>query len=258
MAAAYGIAVTGTMVVTTCLAFVILWKAWGWQPERAGLFILPLLLLDLIFFGANILRVAEGGWVPLLVGAMIGVVIWSWMAGKHAAAHANKQRAVPIAELAASLTRRPPPIVDGTAVFLTQDNANAPSALLHSLKHAKALHTRNLLLSVMTTDRPNVPEAERLALHPVDAHFMRGTLSYGYMDRVDVPSDLARGYDGLLQSGGTSFYVGRNTLRRAKVSRLPGWMMPLYSFLHRNAADPTGFMGIPANRVVELGAQVEL
>jgi KUP system potassium uptake protein len=258
MAAAYGIAVTGTMVVTTCLAFVILWKAWHWQPERAALFILPLLLLDLFFFGANILRVAEGGWVPLLVGALIGVTIWSWMAGKHAATLAIGRRAVPIAELAASIERRPPPIVEGTAVFLTQDNRSAPSALLHSLKHAKALHARNLLLSVTTVDRPSVPEGERLVIEPVDGHFVRGTLSYGYMDRVDLPSDLARGYDGLLQAGGLSFYVGRNTLRRARASRLPGWMMPIYAFLHRNAADPTGFMGIPANRVVELGAQVEL
>ncbi|ATY30674.1 potassium transporter Kup [Sphingomonas psychrotolerans] len=258
MAAAYGIAVTGTMVVTTCLAFVILWKAWRWQPERAALFILPLLLLDLFFFGANILRVAEGGWVPLLVGALIGVTIWSWMAGKHAATLAIGRRAVPIAELAASIERRPPPIVEGTAVFLTQDNRSAPSALLHSLKHAKALHARNLLLSVTTVDRPSVPEGERLVIEPVDGRFVRGTLSYGYMDRVDLPSDLSRGYDGLLQAGGLSFYVGRNTLRRARASRLPGWMMPIYAFLHRNAADPTGFMGIPANRVVELGAQVEL
>jgi KUP system potassium uptake protein len=258
MAAAYGIAVTGTMVVTTCLAFVILWKAWGWQPERAMVFILPFLLLDLIFFGANILRVAEGGWVPLATGALVAITIWSWMAGKRAAALASDSRAIPIAELAASLARRPPPIVEGTAVFLTQDNDSAPSALLHSLKHAKALHTRNLLLSVVTVERPNVPEEERLTLTPVDAHFTRGTLRYGYMDRVDVPSDLAGGYDGLLQPGGMSFYVGRNTLRRATASRLPGWMMPIYAFLHRNAADPTGFMGIPANRVVELGAQVEL
>ena len=258
MAAAYGIAVTGTMVVTTCLAFIILWKAWGWDPERAIVFILPFLLLDLVFFGANILRVTEGGWVPLLVAALIGVLIWSWMTGRRAAALANGSRSVPIAELAVSLARRPPPIVEGTAVFLTQDSDSAPSALLHSLKHAKALHTRNLLLSVVTLDRPTVPEDERLTLAPVDGRFTRGTLRYGYMDRVDVPSDLARGYDGLLQPGGMSFYVGRNTLRRATSSRLPKWMMPIYAFLHRNAADPTGFMGIPPNRVVELGAQIEL
>ena len=258
MAAAYGIAVTGTMVVTTCLAFVILWKAWGWMRPYAVAFIMPFLLLDLFFFGANIVRVAEGGWVPLLVAACVGVVIWSWLAGKRAAGAGVERRAVPIGDLAAALARRPPPIVEGTAVFLTQRNDDAPSALLHSLKHAKALHARNLLLSVETADRPCVPSAERLTLTPIDDRFTRANLRYGYMDRVDLPSDLGAGYDGLLQPGGTSFYVGRNTLRRAHRSRMPGWMMPIYAFLHRNAADPTGFMGIPPDRVVELGAQVEL
>ena len=258
MAAAYGIAVTGTMVVTTCLAFVILWKAWRWDPIHASLFILPFLALDLVFFGANILRVAEGGWVPLMVAGAVGIVIASWMTGRQAAARASDRRAVPIGDLAASLARRPPPIVEGTAVFLTQDNDNAPSALLHSLKHAKALHARNLLLSVVTLEQPCVSDGERLTLAPVDERFTRGTLIYGYMDRVDLPSDLAQGYAGMLQPGGTSFYLGRNTLRRASRSRLPRWMMPIYAFLHRNAADPTSFMGIPPNRVVELGAQVEL
>ena len=258
MAAAYGIAVTGTMVVTTCLAFVILWKAWGWMRPYAAAFILPFLLLDLFFFGANIMRVAEGGWVPLLVAGGAGMVIWSWMTGKRAAASGPDRQSISIADLARSLVRRPPPIVEGTAVFLTQNTDDAPSALLHSLKHAKALHARNLLLSVETADCPGVPAGERLTLTPVDERFTRARLRYGYMDRVDLPSDLGGGYDGLLQPGGTSFYVGRNTLRRAARSRMPGWMMPIYAFLHRNASDPTSFMGIPANRVVELGAQVEL
>lgn len=258
MAAAYGIAVTGTMVITTCLAFVILWKCWGWMRPYAATFILPFLALDLVFFGANIVRVAEGGWVPLLVAGGAGVVIWSWASGKRAAALGLDRHTISVPELAASLARRPLPIVEGTAVFLTQNNHDAPSALLHSLKHAKSLHRRNLLLSVTTDEQPSVPEEERLSLASVDDRFTRATLRYGYMDRVDLPSDLARGYEGLLEPGGVSFYVGRNTLRRAAKSRMPGWMMPIYAFLHRNAADPTGFMCIPPNRVVELGAQVEL
>jgi KUP system potassium uptake protein len=258
MAAAYGIAVTGTMVITTCLAFVVLWKAWGWDIERVTLVILPFLALDLVFFGANILRVAEGGWVPLMIAGIVGIVIWSWIAGRRAAAAGIDRHPVPITELAASLARRPPPIVEGTAVFLTQNNDDAPSALLHSLKHGKSLHARNLLLSVSTAEQPTVASSERLTLNPVDDRFIRATLRYGYMDRVDVPTDLGGGYDGILAPGGVSFYLGRNTLRRARNSQMPGWMMPIYAFLHRNAADPTGFMGIPPNRVVELGAQVEL
>jgi KUP system potassium uptake protein len=258
MAAAYGIAVTGTMVITTCLAFIVLWKAWGWDIERVTVLILPFLALDLVFFGANILRVTEGGWVPLLIAAIVGMIVWSWMTGRRAVAAGIDRNPVPIAELAVSLARRPPPVVEGTAVFLTQNNEDAPTALLHSLKHGKALHARNLLLSVVTAEQPTVPSGERLSLMPVDDRFTRATLRYGYMDRVDLPSDLGAGYDGILAPGGVSFFVGRNTLRRARNSQMPEWMLPIYAFLHRNAADPTGFMGIPPNRVVELGAQVEL
>jgi len=256
MAAAYGIAVTGTMVVTTCLAFVILWRAWNWPIERAIPFILPFLLLDLIFFGANILRVIEGGWVPLLAAAIIGAIIATWHTGRRAATRGTERGVIPIGDLAATLARRPPQIVEGTAVFLTQNTHDTPSALIHNLKHNKVLHERNLLLSVETRADPHVPPAGRLMLEPVDEHFVLASLHYGYMDPVDIPSDLARGYPALASPGGTSFYVGRNTVRRADRSRIPGWMMPLYVFLHRNAADPTQWFGIPSNRVVELGAQV--
>lgn len=258
LAAAYGIAVTGTMVITTILAGFVLVRTWRWMPEAMLLVIVPFLAIDLIFFGANILRIAEGGWVPLMVAALVGFAILCWTVGQQAAARAARVRAIPIERFAASLSARSPHVVEGTAVFLTKDNSETPPALLHSLKHGKVIHRRNLILSLKTAESPNVPEEDRLELVPIDERFTKGTLMYGYMDRVDLPSDLARSWDEMQAQGGTSFYLGRNSLRRAKRSRIPSWMMPIYAFLHRNAADPFAFMGIPANRVVEMGGQVEL
>ncbi|MDR7100893.1 potassium transporter Kup [Croceicoccus sp. BE223] len=258
MAAAYGIAVTGTMVVTTLLAGFVLVRTWRWMPEAMLLVIVPLLATDLVFFGANILRVSEGGWVPLLIAAGVGLVIVCWTTGRKAIALAEARRRIPLDDLARSLAARPPHVVEGTAVFLTADNQSAPSALMHSLKHAGVLHGRNLVLSVAKVDVPTVPASERLVVERIDDRFSRGTLRRGYMDQIDLPSELGRGWPEMQSAGGTSFFLGRNTLRHARASRIPGWMMPIYAFLHRNAADPVAYLGIPANRVVEMGTQVEL
>ncbi|MBT0669189.1 KUP/HAK/KT family potassium transporter [Novosphingobium profundi] len=258
LAAAYGIAVTGTMVITSLLAAFVLRRSWGWGWRASVLVIAPLLAIDLVFFGANVLRVAEGGWVPLLVAGFVGLLIACWMKGQRAAARAAAHRAVPLDGLAASWALRAPPIVEGTAVFLSKDNRDAPSALLHSLKHGRVLHARNLVLSVVIAEVPTIAETDRFTVTRIDEHLSRATMAYGYMDRIDLPSDLGRNWEEMQRGGGTSFYLGRNSLRRARRSRLPGWMMPIYAFLHRNAADPFAFMAIPANRVVEMGAQVEL
>ncbi|QSB44321.1 potassium transporter Kup [Tsuneonella flava] len=258
MAAAYGIAVTGTMVVTTCLAFIIAWKAWNWSLGSASLFIMPLLAIDLIFFGANILRVTEGGWVPLLVASIMGAIIYTWIRGRREALRSSSTAGTAIEDVAAALAARPPSMVEGTAVFLTQDFAHAPSALLHNLKHNKVLHRSNILLTVVTAEAPHMAPDERLATKRIDDHFLRAELRYGYMDRIDVPSDLGRG-EGLLSGrGGTSFFIGRNAIKLGTRPLLPKWMTMLFSFLHRNSADPVLYFGIPANRVVELGSQVEL
>ena len=258
MAAAYGIAVTGTMVITTCLAFFIVWRAWGWAIGRAVAFIVPFLIVDLIFFGANILRIVEGGWVPVLVAATMGVVIATWITGWRTVLRYSGAQAIPIGDLARMLARRPPHIVDGVAVFLTQHTEAAPSALLHNLKHNKTMHEQNILLSVDSSHAPHEPARDRLKIERIDDHFARASLTYGYMDAIDVPSDLARGEGVMTRPGGTSFFVGRNAIKRAARPVLPFWIAFLYGFLHRNAADPTAYFGIPANRVVELGSQIEL
>lgn len=258
MAAAYGIAVTGTMVMTTCLAFIIAWKFWKWDPFWTALLVAPFLALDLFFFGANFLRVIEGGWVPLVVAGAVGLVIFIWRKGRRAAHARVEEQGAPMVEIATALAARPPVMTEGTAVFLTQDLDLAPSALLHNLKHNKALHKANILLKIQTLPRPWVALEDRLTIERLDDRFLKARLCYGYMDTVDVPSDLAR-HEGLLsRTGGTSFFVGRSAIRFASRPSMPRWMIAIYMFLHRNAADPTAWFSIPPNRVVELGSQIEL
>ncbi len=258
MATAYGIAVTGTMVVTTCIAFVIAWRGWKWDPFWTVALFVPFLTIDLIFFGANVLRIVQGGWVPVLVAAIIGVVIATWQRGRRTAHALAVQQGVPMEELAQALDRRQTADVEGTAVFLTQDLDNAPSALLHNLKHNKILHRTNILLKVEQQAVPYVSVDQRLSLTRIDDRFVRATLHYGYIDQIDVPTDLARSEGLLSGTGGTSFFVGRSAIRRAIKPSMPRWMVGLYTFLHRNAADPTAYFAIPPNRVVELGSQFEL
>lgn len=220
--------------------------------------ITPFLALDVFFFGANILRVSEGGWVPLLVAGLIGLIILTWLKGRKAALARTSEQGAALADMIAALAARPPVRIEGTAVFLTQDLDVTPSALLHNLKHNKALHRSNVLLKVETRSTPHVAPNDRLTLERIDASFLKARLSYGYMDNIDVPSDLARS-DGLLAGpGGTSFFVGRSAIRFAVRPAMARWMTVLYMTLHRNAADPTAYFSIPPNRVVELGSQIEL
>jgi KUP system potassium uptake protein len=258
MAAAYGIAVTGTMVVTTCLAFVVVWKLWNWSLAAALALIVPFLALDLFFFGANILRVIEGGWVPLAVGLFIAGLIWIWVRGRAFLAKEATLATVQMDDLAPSLSKGSASMAKGTAVFLTSDPKIAPPALLHNLKHNQVLHEENILLTVRTSTRPHVDPQERMSIERIDERFARVSLNYGYMETPDVPSDLHG--DGRLpvRSQGTSFFVSRNVLSPSAEVGLPLWQAIIYSFMHRNAADPTAFFQIPPERVVELGSRVRV
>jgi KUP system potassium uptake protein len=258
MAAAYGIAVTGTMVITTALAFVVVWRLWRWRFVAAAAFIAPFMLIDIIFFGANILRVAEGGWVPLLVAAILGLTIATWIKGRNLLGDLTSRDLVPMADLARALAMRPPTRVEGTAVYLTSSPEVAPVALLHNLKHNRVLHRRNVILSVVTASEPHLREEERLRIEAIDDNFTRASLNYGYMESPDVPSDLLR--DGRIgrEPGGTSFFIGRNSIGMAKKRGMPIWQDIIFIFLQKNASDPTTYLQIPPNRVVELGSRIEI
>ena len=261
MAAAYGIAVSGTMVVTTCLGFVVVRRAWGWSLSLAVAVIAPFLFLDIFFFGANILRVYEGGWAPLVVAVGVGLLIATWVRGRDLLLAIDQSQAIALEDLARMLLARPPERIPGTAIFLSSDMEAAPSALLHNLKHNKILHERNLALTINTLNSPVADPANRLELTEIDANFTRAVLNYGFMESPDIPRDLAfalREGANKLEPMQTSYFIGRSTLRPSKHSGMPFWQDLLFIFLYRNASDPTDFFRIPPNRVVELGSQTTI
>jgi KUP system potassium uptake protein len=255
MASAYGIAVTGTMVVTTTLAFVIVRKLWGWNLPKALAVIVPLLAIDLIFFGANILRVVDGGWVPLAVGALICLIIWTWLRGRTTVAAIESDGAVPLADFAAALARREPQRVAGTAIYLTARNDLTPRALLHNLKHNQVLHQHNFVTTVRVLNRPTVDPTERITINRIDANFARIELRYGYTEQPSVRDDLIAAAAAVPGAGQASYFIGRNNFAQARDHALPRWQEILFIALHRNASDPTDYFGLPPNRVIELGSQ---
>ena len=258
LASAYGIAVATTMVVDGALGFVVIWKLWGWRWWQAGLIIGPLVIVDATFFSANLLKVFEGAWLPLLFGIGMVLLIITWRRGTEIVAGKTRSSEVSLETLVRSLEKKPPHIVPGTAIFLTSDPNYAPTALLHNLKHNKVLHEYNVILTIITTDTPRVAEADRVTITSVSTRFNRVALKFGYMEIPNVPKALAlarkKGWSFDIMS--TSFYLSRRALRPAAKSSMPRWQDRLFIGLARSASDATDFFQIPTGRVVEVGTQV--
>jgi KUP system potassium uptake protein len=255
MAAAYGIAVTGTMVVTCCLAYLVLRRRWHWSAPAAAAMIIPFLVIDTLFFGANILRVIEGGWVPLLVAGAILTVILTWHRGRRFIAALENDGAIPLVDMARSLAARPPARVEGVAIFLTARNDLTPHALLHNIKHNHVLHRHNYIATVRTLRRPTCDPAERLEITALDDNFCRVLLRYGFMETPSVREDLIAAGERIPGAAKASFFIGRNNYAMSADVGMPLWQDFLFLALYRNAADPTDYYRIPHNRVIELGAQ---
>ena len=258
LASAYGIAVTGTMVTTTALSFVVVWKRWGWPMWAAVLLVACFLSVDLAFLAANLMKIVDGGWVPLLVGCSMMVIMWTWVRGARLLEEKTHRDSISIQNLIGMLERSPPMRVRGTAVFLTSDPGVAPSALMHNLKHNGVLHQRVIIMSVKTENTPRVSLQNRYEIEQLSADFTRVTLHFGFMESPRVPAALA-----LLRKSGlkfdimtTSFFLGRRTLKTAAHSGMPRWQDKLFVALSKQAANATDFFSIPSDRVVELGAQV--
>jgi KUP system potassium uptake protein len=260
LATAYGIAVTGTMVVTTAMAFVVVWKLWNWKPWAAAALIVPFLAVDMTFLAANLVKIYEGGWITVMVGGLIVGAIWTWRRGARLLFEKTRKLEVPLDELVKGLERKPPPRVPGTAVFLTSDPQSAPTALLHSLKHYKVLHEHNMILTVATADTPRVAIHERIRIEPISETFSRLTIRYGFMEAPNIPKALAiarkQGWQFDIMS--TSFFLSRRSLRQAAKSGMPRWQDRLFIALARTANDATDYFQIPTGRVVEIGTQVAI
>ena len=260
LASAYGISVTGTMVVTAMMGFVVIWKVWRWSAIAAAALIAPFLFLDLTFLAANLLKVLEGGWVPLALGGWVMLLMYTWRRGSRLLFEKSRKLEFPLVDLVAMLEKRPPQRVSGTAVFLTSDPASAPTALMHSLKHYKVLHEKNVILTIETAPTPRIDPAERVRLEEVSATFTKVTLRFGFMETPNVPKTLAiaRKLGWHFDIMSTSFFLSRRALKPAARSGMPRWQDHLFIALSRTANDATDYFQIPTGRVVEVGTQVTI
>ena len=260
LASAYGIAVTGTMVVTAIMGFIVIWKAWKWHPLAAAALIAPFLVLDLTFLSANLLKVLEGGWVPLVLGGVVMLLMITWRRGSRLLQQKSYKQEIPLADLIAMLEKKPPQRVAGTAVFLTSNPDFAPTALMHSLKHYKVLHQKNVILTIETAPTPRVELGERVRLEEISENFSRVALRFGFMESPNVPKALAiaRKLGWQFDIMSTSFFLSRRALKPAANSEMPGWQDRLFIALSRAANDATDYYEIPTGRVVEVGTQVSI
>jgi KUP system potassium uptake protein len=258
LASAYGISVTGTMVVTAMMGFVVIWRVWKWSAIAAAALIAPFLFLDLTFLAANLLKVLEGGWVPLALGGWVMLLMYTWRRGSRLLFEKSRKLEFPLVDLVAMLEKRPPQRVSGTAVFLTSDPASAPTALMHSLKHYKVLHEKNVILTIETAPTPRIDLAERVRLEEISATFTKVTLRFGFMESPNVPKTLAiaRKLGWHFDIMSTSFFLSRRALKPAAHSGMPRWQDHLFIALSRTANDATDYFQIPTGRVVEVGTQV--
>jgi KUP system potassium uptake protein len=260
LASAYGIAVSTTMVADGIMGFIVIWKLWNWRAATAAAVILPFVVVDISFFSANLLKLLEGAWVPLLFGVIMAGTIWTWRRGSGILIQKTRRIEVPLDDLIRSLEKRPPHIVKGTAVFLTSDPSFVPTALLHNLKHNKVLHEHNVVLTIETAHTPRVDLSERFRMERISDKFFKVRLRFGYMEQPNVPKALAiarkQGWQFDIMS--TSFFVSRRSLKASAQSGMPLWQDHLFIALSRSANDATDYFQIPTGRVVEVGTQVTI
>jgi KUP system potassium uptake protein len=261
LAAAYGIAVSGTMAITTILFYVVLRTRLGWRPGPARLLAGFFLIGDLTFLAANLVKFMQGGWFPLFVGVVIFSVMYTWVEGRTALLRVGARRTLPLEILVEDVNRRALPRVPGTAVFMTPNpESGAPLVLLHHLKHNKALHETVILLSIVTEEVPVVPEEERLELRARGSGFYDVIVRYGFMETPDAVATLAssEALKRIFRPSQVTYYLGHHTLLPTGRTPMPHWRKLLFTFMYRNALPATSHFNLPPNRIVEVGAQVPL
>jgi KUP system potassium uptake protein len=258
LAASYVLAVAATEWTAGVLGFLVIWKAWRWTFGSAVLLMAPFIAIDTIFVTATATNILEGAWVPVLFGIAMVLVMTTWRRGTRLLAQKNRRIEVPFEPLVKSLEKKPPHIVTGTAVFLTSDPEYAPTALLHNLKHNKVLHEQNVVLTVVTSDTPRVPEDDRVQIFGISPRFYRVVLTFGYMETPNVPKALviAKKLGWQFDIMSTSFFLSRRALKPAPQSGMPRWQDRLFIRLAHAADDASTYFHIPTERVVEIGTQV--
>jgi KUP system potassium uptake protein len=259
LAAAYGIAVTGAMFIDTILLAAVLVSLWRWPLWKAAPLIAIFIVVDMAYLGANLLKVPQGGWVPLVIGMIIFTLLTSWSRGRALMRASMSEAAIPI-EVFAKSAHSSAARVSGTAIFMASSASGVPSALLHNIKHNKVLHERVVILTVAIQDVPYVDEQQRCSVKDLGQGFFRLTLRYGFLEETDVPAaltkaDICGGPFAMMQ---TSFFLSRQTLLPSSKPGMALWREKLFAWMLRNAASAMEFFRLPTNRVVELGSQVEI
>ena len=259
LGAAYGIAVTGTMAITTILFHEIARSRWNWSPLKAGALAGAFLLIDLAFLGANVIKIEHGGWVPLALGLVIYTLMTTWKRGRVLLRNILVTRSLPIADFVQSLEHGGPVRVKGTAIFMTSEWEGTPVVLLHHLKHNKVLHEKVILLSVVSRQVPEVPSAERITVEPLSHGLYRVKAAYGFMETPNVEDIRARlGEAGIkTKRMDTTYYLGREQIIATDSRGMSRWRKQIFAIMARNSRSATQYFGIPPNRVVELGTQIE-
>ena len=260
LASAYGIAVTGDMVITSILASVLFWKAWKWPLWVVLAVMVPILVAELLFLAANMVKIQDGGYVPVLIAATMCFLVWTWVRGTNHVKRKAQETALPLIKLIAMLEKSNPIEVPGTAVFLTQDPDTAPSALMHNIKHNRVLHSQNFIVTVTVTPTPKVRDDARITLDRLNDKFIKVNMRFGYMETPNVPKALAlarkRGEKFDIMT--TSFFLNRRSFRAARNQGLPFWQERVFISLTKSASDATAFYCLPSNRVVEMGQQLAI
>ena len=258
LAAAYGIAVTGDMVITTLLASIVFIEIWRWSKLRTYSLVALFLTLDLAFFSANVLKIPDGGWVPLLIGICIFTLMLTWKTGRYLVYTRLKSEAMAIEPFIEAIGAHPPPRVPGTALFMTPNPEGVPHAMLHNLKHNKVLHEKVVILTVKFLDIPHTNLEERVTVEALPFEFYRVTVKYGFKDEPDLPRDLVLcskyglGFDAM----DTSYFIGKESLIASRKTGMAYWRKKIFIGLFRTAETITNQFKLPPNRVVELGSQL--
>jgi KUP system potassium uptake protein len=257
LAAAYGISITGEMLMSTCMMFIVIWKLWKRPMILAAAVVTPFVIIESIFLASNLQRVWSGGFVPLLLAGGLILTMWTWVRGTRLLAETTR-RDEPLAKLFETLSHHPPHRVRGAAIFLTGDPDIAPAALMHNLKHNQVLHEQIIILTVKTVNAPRAPEIERVKVEDYMPDVKRVTLTFGFMETPNVVKALteARKHGLKFDIMKTSFFLSRRTIVPSEKSGMPLWQDHLFIFLARNATNATDFFHIPSGRAVELGNQV--
>ena len=260
LAAAYGIAVTGTMAVTTLLMGAFVHRRWNWSMRRVLLISVPLLVVDLGFFGANVAKIPDGGWFPIVVALLIITMMTTWRTGRRLIAERIRRGEVPIQDFIGDLDTMDVTRVPGTAVFLFKGSGAAPPALITNTRHNRAVHERVLLLSVVTSDAATVPPSERVQVEEYGKGFYQVQLSYGFTEDPDVAGALSEMDDPRVRFDAErlTYFLGRETVIATTLPGMANWRERLFALQLRTAASAARFFRLPADRVVEVGSQVEI